>query len=251
MFKQSVSGLPGPAEVTAVDFSLDCHSSGFSCMALFKYTSTQQVVFFSFWSSWTLKINCFVHALYLGFWIDIERDQCHIRSSFKSSSTLWIEYCNLIFLSVLVKALMLVASSCNSESHYLMVRVYHAHTRAHTFCLYASTNIDSFLLGKTTGKCILRSFRAIIVLFTFHTHLVSRCCVWEVPVSVSFFVGLALCFPFLPYRPHYLLQLQMTQRGMTSQCHHWSVLSLTPERERGQCCKKGLHLVHPVSFCHR
>lgn len=184
----------------------------------------------------------------MGFWIDIGWDQCHIRSSFKSSSSLWIEYCNLIFPTVLVKALMLVAPSCNSESHYLMVRVYQMHT--HTFCLYSSTNIDCFLLAKTTRKCILGGFRIVIVLLTFHTHLGSRCCVWEVPVSVSFSMGLALASPFLPYLPHYLLQLQMTQRSMTSQCHHWSVPSLTLERERGQRCKKGLHLICPVTFCH-
>lgn len=148
----------------------------------------------------------------------------HFGSSFESHSTLWIECCNLIFLTLLVKALTLVASSCNSESHYPLpwweftIRT-NTHTHKMPFCLYSSTNIDSFLLGRVTAKCSFGGFRTIIVLLTFHTLFVSRCYGWEVPISVSFLMGLALASPLSPYLPHCQPQWRMAQRGMTWRVH--------------------------------
>ncbi len=82
----------------------------------------------------------------------------HFGSSFQSSGTRRIECCNLIFLTLLLKALTLWASSCNSESHYCtLLRVHckqthtHTHTHTHTmlFYLYSFPNIDSFLLNNS------------------------------------------------------------------------------------------------------
>lgn len=50
----------------------------------------------------------------------------------RSSGLLWIECCNLIFLTLLVKALTLVASSCNSESHYTGEGSLYVQTHTHT-----------------------------------------------------------------------------------------------------------------------
>lgn len=130
-----------------------------------------------------------------------KRAVLHFGSSFKSRSTRWIECCNLIFLTLLVKALSLLASSCNSESHYLSESSPYVQTHTHKmpFCLYSSTNIDSFLLQEVTAKCSLGGCRTIIVLLTFHTLFASRCYGWEVPVSVSFLIELALVSPLFTH----------------------------------------------------
>lgn len=131
-------------------------------------------------------------------------------SSFKSGSTLWIECCNLIFQALLLKALMLVASSCISESHYCgegsLFNKQTAEGKQKTpFCLYSFTNIDSFLNGRVTRKCHFGDFRTVIVLLTFHTLVVFRCYGWEVPASISFLMGLALANTPSPHDhlPHY------------------------------------------------
>ena len=144
---------------------------------------------------------------------------CLFRSSFKFSSALWIDCCNLIFLTLLVKALTSVASSCNSESHYL-ANTYacthmRTHTHTHTKRLFVCTVLliltVSYLEGYQQGA-VLEAWGQLLSCWHFTPFFVSRCYGWEVPVSVSFLMGLALAPPYLP---HYQLQLQMAQRCMT------------------------------------
>lgn len=127
---------------------------------------------------WTLKLSVRsipVLILNLNIWIDTVRGQCGISGPISSFAERWIGCRNIIFWTILGKALTL-ASSCNWASCFLSKghhRYKHTHSKC-LFCLYRLTNIDSLLFGRVTTKCSFGDF-GTIVLLTFHTLFVSRC----------------------------------------------------------------------------